>query len=195
MVSKLAMGTWLGLVAWVIGCSFAPTGVPANQEDGGAVDGATQDATPGDASPADASLPVDAPPPPCTTDPAYTLREATGQRYRRVTMGQTWDTARMTCETDGAYLAVIDDESENGHVRILGGGSVWIGLNDKTTEGTWVWVNGSPPTYTRWDFGEPNNSGDEDCAEMLDGLGDYGDWNDSGCTNSRWFVCECDAVP
>jgi hypothetical protein len=62
----------------------------------------------------------------------------------------------------------------------------WIGLNDRTTEGVFVWFAGSS-TYTNWGSGEPNNSSDEDCTEVNR---DTGVWNDVGCGNSRSYVCE-----
>ena len=62
----------------------------------------------------------------------------------------------------------------------------WIGLNDGDREGTFVWVNAEPFTFTNWNGGEPNNNNDEDCVGML---GD-GRWNDFDCGDSYDSVCE-----
>ena len=34
---------------------------------------------------------------------------------------------------------------------------VWIGFSDGASEGTWVWMDGTPTDYTVWGPGEPNN--------------------------------------
>ena len=56
----------------------------------------------------------------------------------------------------------------------------WIGFSDINSEGTFTWADGSGVTYTRWNSGEPNNSGgNEDCAELYS----HSYWNDAPCTN------------
>ncbi len=40
---------------------------------------------------------------------------------------------------------------------LLDNSFIWIGFNDRASEGTWVWSSGEPVTYTNWLFGEPNN--------------------------------------
>ncbi|GFR64042.1 macrophage mannose receptor 1 [Elysia marginata] len=46
-------------------------------------------------------------------------------------------------------------------------GYVWTGLNDITTENTFVWSDNTPVTYTLWNRREPNNLHEEDCVVML----------------------------
>ena len=55
----------------------------------------------------------------------------------------------------------------------------WIGLNDMSREGGFIWSDGSAVAYVNWDDGEPNNSGEEDCGLILAGKG--GVWNDAKC--------------
>ena len=42
----------------------------------------------------------------------------------------------------------------------------WIGLTDQTTEMYYEWIDNTDVTYTAWNYYEPNNVGEEDCAEL-----------------------------
>src|SRR5690606_27282349 len=57
-----------------------------------------------------------------------------------------------------------------------GGDWLWIGLTDEAQEGTFVWSNDEPVTYTNWSPFEPNDfNGIEDHTMMW-----YdGQWNDA----------------
>ena len=94
------------------------------------------------------------------------------------------------------------------------GNAIWIGANDIDTEDTWVWDNGTtsgddnltdsicnaqsgdckPSNATwsdnstrKWNSGEPNNSGNEDCANITNS---NGFWNDLSCTRTLYGVIE-----
>lgn len=42
---------------------------------------------------------------------------------------------------------------------------LWIGLNDRVTEGLFDWSDHSPVTFTSWEYGKPAVSSDaEDCV-------------------------------
>ncbi|XP_022806257.1 uncharacterized protein LOC111343357 [Stylophora pistillata] len=65
---------------------------------------------------------------------------------------------------------------------------VWIGLNDVTTEGDFLWPDGSHVTYEKWHANEPNNAYKyQDCVQML--ISD-GTWEDTSCGKRLPFLCE-----
>ncbi|XP_022783051.1 uncharacterized protein LOC111323875 [Stylophora pistillata] len=65
---------------------------------------------------------------------------------------------------------------------------VWIGGNDITTEGTFLWPNGNHVTYTNWAVSQPDNSyGYQDCVAMIIF---NGTWDDTSCGRRLPFVCE-----
>jgi hypothetical protein len=66
----------------------------------------------------------------------------------------------------------------------------WIGLNDRVTEGAWVWSEGEPlRKLGAWAAGEPTNvdtqCGEENCVAMTGGTngGALSGWADVGCTS------------
>lgn len=114
----------------------------------------------------------------------------------------SWNKAKSYCNQENAYLADIQSVAENTIVTNVFPPSfnlTWIGLNDIANERTWVWdlYNSSrAATYTNWASGEPNDSGGEDCVEILlrkgaRPVGNAGEWNDISCTlRSVASVCK-----
>jgi len=107
----------------------------------------------------------------------------------------TWQDAKSQCEASlGGHLVTIGNQAENDFVwlDVMDSGDTgarWIGLHDEITEGTWIWTTGEPLVFVNWNTGEPNNSGNEDCAEFYYSSND---WNDEGCADSNAFICEYD---
>ncbi|MDY0002657.1 MAG: FG-GAP-like repeat-containing protein [Polyangia bacterium] len=102
-----------------------------------------------------------------------------------------YEEAQAFCWSRGADLVVIGSAEEDEFLESMVAETAWIGLDDRLTEGTFEWVDGSSLVYESWAEGEPNNSGDiEDCAgiRVLDGavLG----WNDFACDLPYSFICE-----
>lgn len=94
--------------------------------------------------------------------------------------------AQAFAQNLGANLVSIQSQDENDCIVSslvnLGlntsGDVIWIGYNDEATEGTFVWYDQSPVTYTNWASGEPNNNGgNEDCVQIYPN----GGWNDLPC--------------
>lgn len=109
-----------------------------------------------------------------------------GHSYYRSIARQPWFAARASARAAGGYLTTISSQEEQDFVYTNGvrnpnvtysfDNGAWIGLNDAEMEGTFVWENGEPVTFTFWEQGEPNNAnGNEDYVQMKI---DNGKWND-----------------
>ncbi len=130
-----------------------------------------------------------------------------GHIYEYVPVGGNinWVNANTAAQarTNGGmngYLATITSDEENTFVAARLTGAGWMGASDAGTEGVWQWVTGPeagttfwngaiggtvvPGQYENWNENEPNNSGNEDCAQYLIGAGDEGQWNDLNCSTS-----------
>lgn len=111
-----------------------------------------------------------------------------------------WVDAQMDCAAHDGFLATSDSTDTNAFIRALvslhpqasrGHLPVWIGLNDRGTEGQWQWVAdnasigsfGLPLGQSPWENGEPFDFGsnDEDCVFI--GYNDCnGLWHNGQCT-------------
>jgi len=108
-----------------------------------------------------------------------------GHSYYRSTGTANWQTAKSNCANMGGHLVTITTSGEQAFIFGLWP-SGWIGLTDEVTEGTWKWVTGETYSYTNWNSGEPNNSGNEDYVQFVSG----GKWNDLNGTSSLAYVLE-----
>jgi large repetitive protein len=113
--------------------------------------------------------------------------------YMFCNLARNWNTADAYCDTYGYDLLTIDNATENAWADSTADtystGKWWVGLNDISSEGTWVWDDGTAVSYTNWHSGEPNNSGgNEDCVQ-LNRFTDQS-WNDEPCGSAFRFVCE-----
>ncbi|XP_040146474.2 CD209 antigen-like protein C isoform X3 [Ictidomys tridecemlineatus] len=102
---------------------------------------------------------------------------------------RNWHDSVTACQEVGAQLVVINSAEEQNFLLQISKnkGSTWMGLSDLNEEATWHWVDGSPlsPSLTYWNEGEPNNVGEEDCAEITDS-----GWNDAKCDAEKFWVCK-----
>ncbi|KAK7094074.1 uncharacterized protein [Littorina saxatilis] len=116
--------------------------------------------------------------------------------YKYISIAATWQNAQVECETMGAGLVEIDSQAENSFVFTMvtaaGAEYAWLGLSDVGTEGLFLLPSGQPPTFTKWQPGEPNDyGGREDCVMFRPGKPKSADgWNDASCDKQFPFVCE-----
>jgi hypothetical protein len=143
----------------------------------------------------------------CPSGCVAVLRPGVERRYLFCRTGTSWNEARAVCENEAFSLSRIDDVVENDWIRSKAtelaaflDGAIYIGGTDQDAEGTWRWRDGDQfwqggsngaavgQLYSGWRSGEPNNDGNEHCAELYSD----GTWNDEKCNTLRSFVCERD---
>ncbi|WAR15589.1 MRC1-like protein, partial [Mya arenaria] len=106
--------------------------------------------------------------------------------YELLNTEVTWTYAETLCNNVGGHLVQISGQQEETYIQqfLLRHGSpdVWIGLNDKQTEGHMHWTSGEPVNYLHWVRGHVDNivgRYDEDCVVMFSQRG--GHWDDVPC--------------
>lgn len=80
----------------------------------------------------------------------------------------TWTSSESEAVTLGGHLVTINSAEENDwvydtFVPLLPTGDnifaiIWLGYNDAAQEGTFVWIDTAPTTYTNWVPGQPDNA-------------------------------------
>ncbi|POI24893.1 hypothetical protein CIB84_011356, partial [Bambusicola thoracicus] len=120
------------------------------------------------------------------------IRETDEKFYYIVKEEKNYREALMHCRDRGGTLAMPKDELTNtllaDYISSSGLFRAFIGINDMEKEGQFVYADSSPlQNYSNWKDGEPHDStGHEDCVEMLS----TGEWNDSECQVTIYFICE-----
>ncbi|NWX04580.1 COL10 protein, partial [Caloenas nicobarica] len=120
------------------------------------------------------------------------IRETDEKFYYIVKEEKNYREALLHCRDRGGTLAMPKDEATNAliadYISNSGLFRAFIGLNDMEKEGQFVYADTSPlQNYSNWKDGEPHDpAGHEDCVEMLS----TGEWNDSECQVTIYFVCE-----
>ena len=136
-----------------------------------------------------------------------------GHTYALTSNTMNWAAAATAAASAGGYLVTLNTKAENVWIWNQFETQVWIGANDRATEGTWVWDNGttsgdsgltdnicgsgcSPNSNATWADGtrkwnnnEPNDSGGEDCANITRS---DGTWNDLACSRDQYGIIEFD---
>jgi len=147
------------------------------------------------------------------------------KNYEIIKENKTWTAARTCAIQRGGRLAVVESQFEQDSLFAFinrsgitssstiapdGGGAayVWLGGNDRTTEGVWVWDSFGSGTgqfwqgtrtgnavgglYNNWG-NEPDNFNNQDALGLALTswpFGVAGEWNDVDESNSLYFVVE-----
>ncbi|XP_026229722.1 macrophage mannose receptor 1-like isoform X2 [Anabas testudineus] len=104
---------------------------------------------------------------------------------------KTWSEAQRQCRSEGGDLVSIRNvEDQSFIISQLGYAStdeLWIGLNDKKTEGLFDWSDSSTVSFTSWEYGKPGVGTDvKDCILIR---GENGNWADDTCEGKHGFIC------
>jgi gliding motility-associated-like protein len=138
--------------------------------------------------------------------------------------GISWTAAKAAAENSSyfglkGYLATITAPDEAQLCGAQANGNGWIGGSDAETEGVWKWVtgpengtvfwnggvNGTSPTYSNWNIGEPNNSNNNEHYAHVKApgvTGIAGSWNDlqlngdaTGNYQAKGYIVEFGGMP
>ncbi|XP_043912222.1 pulmonary surfactant-associated protein D [Protopterus annectens] len=98
--------------------------------------------------------------------------------------------AKSECARVGSRLAVPINEAENKALEEIVkkvNKEAWLAMSDEKTEGKFVYLDGNPIKYSKWNPGEPNDHKHaEDCVEIQS----TGKWNDRSCSDDHLVICE-----
>ncbi|KAJ8249442.1 hypothetical protein GJAV_G00234960 [Gymnothorax javanicus] len=113
------------------------------------------------------------------------------------TESKSWTESRSDCIKRGADLVIIESQEEQDFISrsYYSNYDRWIGLSDTVTEGTWLWVDGSPLQGGFWRSGEPNDQHHyrgTDCAFTAQR---QKAWIDTNCEWFRQFISSSSAAP
>jgi hypothetical protein len=162
----------------------------------------------------------------CFVNPANVLAYNIGNKtYGVVKEAKTWSAARACALQFSGKLAIVESQREQDSIFAIlnrsgisnasttapdGGGAayVWLGGNDRTTEGNWIWDSYATGTgqfwlgartgtqvgglYNNWG-NEPDNFNNQDALGFALSswpFGVAGEWNDVDENNNLYFIVE-----
>ncbi|XP_037389958.1 macrophage mannose receptor 1-like [Pygocentrus nattereri] len=139
----------------------------------------------------------------------WTLSFCGTRQFHVVNQDKNWTDAQKYCRENFTDLATIESQEEmNALLAVLKRktGYFWIGLRQKenvnntcfqgaaagppmTSGGNrcWTWSDGSKFSYSKWNSGEPNNDGTDNCGGLRSA--NIYRWNDGLCSYTNQFVC------
>ena len=86
-------------------------------------------------------------------------------------------------------LVTVHNQNENVYIQHRPNGErSWIGLNDRSVEGSFVWTNKEISSFRFWAPQQPNDWKNEDCVHTLGARHGY-TWNDVPCHNCYNYTC------
>ncbi|XP_065194284.1 uncharacterized protein LOC135825603 [Sycon ciliatum] len=117
-----------------------------------------------------------------------------GSHYNISTDDIEWESARSRCVNNGGDLVSIGTEEEQDFLDDTFVDDAWIGLNDRSVEGTFVWTDMTESSYEEWAGGEPSTgpmARNRDCVMLHAG---DNDWENERCDRRLQYICEF-AIP
>ncbi|XP_078382509.1 uncharacterized protein LOC144665196 [Oculina patagonica] len=104
----------------------------------------------------------------------------------------SWLTAESNCSAMNSDLVTVHSQEENVYIQHRHNGErSWIGLNDRSVEGSFVWTNKEVNVFRFWAPKQPNDWNNEDCVHTLGARHGYS-WNDVPCGNCFNYTCFTD---
>ena len=101
----------------------------------------------------------------------------------------SWLLAASNCSALSSSLVTVHNQEENVYIQHRHNGErSWIGLNDRSVEGSFVWTNRELDSFRFWAPKQPNDFNDQDCVHTL-GIEHGYAWNDVSCNKCYNFTC------
>jgi hypothetical protein len=115
-----------------------------------------------------------------------------GSCFGLITTKMTYAAAKTACANlaPGGHIAYVKTAALDALAEsFVGTVDTWIGADDITTEGTFLWGDGTAVTFANWHAGEPNSGGlnatyQEDCVIIAGARVDK-QWDDRPCDASE----------
>ncbi|XP_078681186.1 uncharacterized protein LOC144916075 [Branchiostoma floridae x Branchiostoma belcheri] len=108
------------------------------------------------------------------------------------TVSVTYDEAKELCQNLDAALAMPVDVGIQESLQLTITDDTWIALDDRTTEGSFVWGTGSTldsTGYTNWKSDVSTINDDANDCVMIEPSASYR-WSPTSCDNRKSFVCQ-----
>lgn len=143
--------------------------------------------------------------------PACASDDSLGSTYLFCRTEADYATAKTECGNRGATLVKLESAAQATALTMRAKDYLgteqgyWLGLDDLTTEGEWVWSDASSlgtanavsnvfdcdtaqtgDHYCNWGDEQPNDDGGEDCVSVRAS----GTWNDLSCSYAFPFICQ-----
>uniref|UniRef100_A0A2C9KE90 Macrophage mannose receptor 1-like n=1 Tax=Biomphalaria glabrata TaxID=6526 RepID=A0A2C9KE90_BIOGL len=102
----------------------------------------------------------------------------------------TYMEAQQACLSLKSQLVVINSQDIHGYMTSrIQTGAYWTGLNDRNSEGKFLWSNNIKLTITYWADGQPDNKADENCV-ILKPVSSSVRWFDVKCSDTYSYICQ-----
>ncbi|XP_041376432.1 C-type lectin-like [Gigantopelta aegis] len=129
----------------------------------------------------------------CPVEDGYVLLLHLNLCFKVYHASKAWIRSLDLCRKSGSKLIVLDTEEKHTAVREYIKTNIdeswyWIGLDDRKTEGVFLWQNGNHVSFAKWNPGSPNNDMRKQDCVVLAVSGNW--WNDVQCSWKYNYICE-----